>query len=201
MDTSEAGRRLQWNERGRVWSGAVAAETGIMVASCYQCLRCTNGCPVGTLMDIKPHEIVRLVQLGCRDELLESSTPWICLSCEMCSTYCPNEIDVAGLMNYLKNSVVSSLRKPALYEVAAFHEAFLEVLGKYGRMNDFELMAAFKWKVVLHHGPPGRKEMFEDISLAWSLLKRGRLGLLPDRAKGAGDVRRFLEQHGKKRIP
>ena len=185
MDTNEAVQSLRWNGPEQKWSRAVAAESGIRVTSCYQCLRCTNGCPVSTLMEIKPHEVVRLVQLGRRDELLESSTPWICLSCEMCSTYCPNEIDVAGLMNYLKNTVVSSLKKPALYEVAAFHEAFLSVLGRYGRMERLRTpWGVFKWKSLLNQGPPGRKEMIEDMSLAWSLLKRGRLGLFPDKAQG-----------------
>lgn len=200
MDVNEERKSLRWDERERPRPADVAAQTGIRVASCYQCLRCTNGCPVAALMDLKPHEVVRLAQFQRDEELLESASPWICLSCEMCSTYCPNEIDVAGLMNHLKNTVVSSQGKPALHEVAAFHEAFLDVLERYGRMNDFELMGRFKWKTLLHQGPPGRKEMLEDLSLAWSLLKRGRLALLPGKAEGAGEIRRFMRQHGKKRI-
>ncbi|HBZ56548.1 MAG TPA: heterodisulfide reductase subunit C, partial [Syntrophobacteraceae bacterium] len=114
------------------WSGALAQATGITVSSCYQCLRCTNACPVASFMDIKPHQVVRGVLLGQRENLLACSSIWVCVSCEMCSTYCPNEIDVAALMNRLKNMVMEFQRSPAEPIIAAFHRVFLDVLGSHG---------------------------------------------------------------------
>mgnify|MGYP000684070217 FL=1 len=131
----ETAAAMQVNGHEKAWARAIASETGIQVASCYQCLRCSNSCPVSTFMDVKPHQVVRLVQLGWREALLRASSIWVCLSCEMCSTYCPNEIDVAGLMNHLKNSVISSRRPPAEYEIAAFHDVFLRVLREIGRAH------------------------------------------------------------------
>jgi len=189
---------LRLDGRIHLWSQAVAAETGIRAASCYQCLRCTNSCPVSAFMDIKPHQVVRFVQLGQKDKLLECSSVWVCLSCEMCSTYCPNEIDVAGLMNYVKNSVVASHKKPAEFEIALFHEIFLEVLNKYGRMNDLQLMQRFKLKTLRHGHLPSYSEIKKDLELARGLFERGRLKLMPERSRAAKEIRAILEQrHGK----
>jgi len=189
---------LRLDGRIHLWSQAVAAETGIKAASCYQCLRCTNSCPVSAFMDIKPHQVVRFVQLGQKDKLLECSSVWVCLSCEMCSTYCPNEIDVAGLMNYVKNSVVASHKKPAELEIAIFHEIFLEVLNKYGRMNDLQLMQRFKLRTLRHGHLPSYSEVKKDLELARGLFERGRLKLMPERSRAAKEIRAILEQrHGK----
>jgi len=194
------GSALQVNGRENLWSRAVAMETGIQVASCYQCMRCSNSCPVSTNMDIKPHQVVRMVQLGQRERLLECSSIWICLSCEMCSTYCPNEIDVAGLMNHLKNLVVSSQKKPAEIDIATFHEVFLNVLQTSGRINDLQLMRQFRWKGLVRRDLPARGEMMKDFHLAMDLLKRKRLKLFPERSGATGEVRRIFEQYGRKGV-
>lgn len=182
------------------WAQAVAAETGICVDSCYRCLRCTNGCPVSAHMDVKPHQVVRLVQLGMKERLFESNAIWICLGCEMCSTYCPNQINVASLMDHLKKSVVSSARKPAEYDVAVFHSVFLDVVGKYGRMNDLKLMQRYKLKTLLHGGLPSKEDVGADMGLAWQLMKRGRLSLWAESSRKAGEVKRILDQNGTREV-
>lgn len=191
---------LNVNGRENLWARAINMDAGIQVASCYQCLRCTNSCPVSTFMDIKPHQIVRLVQLGQREKLLGCSAIWVCLSCEMCSTYCPNEIDVAALLNHLKNSVVGSQIAPAEYEIAAFHEVFMEVLRKHGRMNDLQLMQRYKWKTLMHGDLPSKEELRDDLSLALELFKRNRLRLLPERSPAASEIRSILQQFGQKGV-
>ncbi len=187
---------MQVNGAENVWARAVAAETGIHVATCYQCIRCSNSCPVSGFMDIKPHQVVRLVQLGRREQLLGASSIWLCLSCEMCSTYCPNEIDVAGLMDFLKNLVVSTGTRPAEIEIATFHEVFLDVLKKNGRLNDLQLMHRYKLKRFMDGDLPSLDELANDISLAGALLKRKRLKLLPEKSPAIGEIRRIAKQCG-----
>jgi len=191
---------LQMEGQFTAWADAVAMETGIRVSSCYRCMRCSNSCPVSSFMDLKPHQVVRLVQFGQKEKLLESSAIWICLSCEMCSTFCPNEIDVAGLMNHLKNMVVQGARKPAEYEIAAFHEVFMDVLKKHGVMNDLQLMRRYTIRRLLHGSSPSKDEMRTDMGLAWDLLKRGRLRLFSEKSDAADEVRQILDQHGQKEI-
>jgi heterodisulfide reductase subunit C len=184
--------------RDYLWAKAIGAETGIRVPSCYQCLRCTNSCPVSTFMDIKPHQVVRLVQFGQKETLLNCSSIWVCLSCEMCSTYCPNEIDVAGLMNHLKNSVISSRKKPAELEIALFHEIFLDVLQKYGRINDLQLMQRYKWKLLTRGYLPHAAEVIKDLRLAVRLFRRGRLRFMPERSRAVEEIRSLLHHHGER---
>jgi heterodisulfide reductase subunit C2 len=190
------------NVRGdeRSWALSIAMETGIRIASCYQCLRCSNSCPVSTFMDIKPHQVVRLVQLGERERVLGASTFWVCLSCEMCSTYCPNEIDVAGLMNHLKNVVVATRRRPAEYEIAAFQEVFIDVLKQHGRINDLQLMHRFMLKTFLHGRIPSVGSLRRDLGMALDLFKRDRLRFLPEHSPGAPEVRKILGQYGRKGV-
>ncbi len=60
---------------------------------CYQCLKCSAGCPMTYAMDYLPSQIMRLVQLGQEDLLLTSKTIWVCLTCNTCSIRCPNDIN------------------------------------------------------------------------------------------------------------
>jgi heterodisulfide reductase subunit C2 len=192
----ELNTTLQLSGPGATWSSAIAAQSGIRVASCYQCLRCSNSCPVSAFMDIKPHQVVRLVQLGQQERLLQCSSIWVCLSCEMCTTYCPNEIDVAGLMNHLKNLVVAGRRIPAELDISTFHEVFLSVLRKNGRINDLQLMQRYKWKRLMQGNLPPRDEVLRDLRLAIQLLKRNRLRLLPEKSPAAGEIRAIRQQLG-----
>ncbi len=118
----------------------------------------------------------------------------------MCTTYCPNEIDVAGLMNHLKNAVVSSRKRPAEYEIAAFQEVFIDVLKRHGRINDLQLMQRFMLKTFLHGHPPGIKALQKDLALAVELYRRDRLRLLPEHSRGAPEVRRILGHFGRKGV-
>jgi heterodisulfide reductase subunit C len=61
---------------------------------CYQCIACSSGCPGAYQMDYPPHQLLRMVQLGLKDRVLDSNTFWICLSCETCATRCPNDIEI-----------------------------------------------------------------------------------------------------------
>ena len=52
----------------------VKERSGASPMRCYQCAKCSSGCPVAARGDLKPHELVRLVQLGLRDEVLDMCT-------------------------------------------------------------------------------------------------------------------------------
>ena len=180
----------------QTWSRDLALKTGIQVSSCYQCLRCTNSCPVSSFMDIKPHQIVRRVLLGQQESLLSCSAFWVCLSCEMCSTYCPNEIDVAALMNRLKNMVMELHREPAEPPIATFHQVFLDVLGRHGRINELQLMNRFQWRMLLQGYQPPRQEVLRDLGLMLELLRRKRLKLFPEKSAAVEEIRQLARLGG-----
>lgn len=72
--------------------------SGQDVSCCMQCAKCSAGCPVVAAMDLLPHQVIRLLQLGDMEELLKSKTPWICASCFNCIARCPRELDLSRIM-------------------------------------------------------------------------------------------------------
>lgn len=76
------------------------------VAECLQCARCSAGCPVVAAMDLLPHQIIRLLQLGDIAGAAESKTPWICAACFTCAARCPRDLDLARIMEGVRLSVL-----------------------------------------------------------------------------------------------
>ena len=181
-------------DRGDYFLNRIQGETGVNVSACYQCERCTNACPISGFMDIKPHQIIRYVQLGWRIRLLKSSTIWICLSCEMCTTYCPNEVDVAEIINHLRMMAASSSIAPKEKSLAVFHHTFLEELIKSGRVNEFRLMKAYYSKPDILHAKIKNGTFKQDLQLAMTLLRKGRLRLSAPKSKAVKEIQKAYSQ-------
>jgi len=171
----------------------VEKAVGTNVGACYQCERCTNACPVAQFMDVKPHQVIRWVQLGRRAALLDSATVWVCLSCEMCTTYCPNEVHVAGVINQLRQ-LAAPAPPEAVRDLALFHRAFLDQLARFGRVNELWLMAAYNIIPSILKEKLRSGRLPEEARLGWTLWHQGRLHLLPQRATAVHQIHRFLEQ-------
>jgi heterodisulfide reductase subunit C len=77
--------------------------SGQNVLNCYQCGRCSSGCPLTFAMKLLPSELIRLVQLGLEKEALETNTPWVCASCLTCHSRCPRGVDLAKVMDALRS--------------------------------------------------------------------------------------------------
>ncbi|MDD5057645.1 MAG: 4Fe-4S dicluster domain-containing protein [Sideroxydans sp.] len=80
--------------------------SGQKLLACYQCGKCSAGCPMAAYMDILPNQIIRMAQLGMQKQLLASRTIWTCVSCLTCNSRCPKNIHIA--------EVIESLRETAL---------------------------------------------------------------------------------------
>lgn len=76
--------------------------SGQKLLVCYQCGKCSAGCPAVTQMDILPNQIIRFAQLGLKEELLESKSIWFCASCYTCNVRCPKGIKIAEVMEALR---------------------------------------------------------------------------------------------------
>lgn len=69
---------------------------------CYQCGKCSAGCPAVSQMDILPNQIIRYAQLGLKEELSQSRSIWICASCMTCNTRCPKGINIAEVIEAVR---------------------------------------------------------------------------------------------------
>ncbi|MCJ7565675.1 MAG: 4Fe-4S dicluster domain-containing protein [Candidatus Aminicenantes bacterium] len=72
--------------------------SGQKILACYQCGKCSAGCPAVSEMDILPNQVIRYIQLGLKDELLKSNSYWVCASCLTCNARCPKGIKIAEVM-------------------------------------------------------------------------------------------------------
>jgi heterodisulfide reductase subunit C len=159
---------------------------GDKVSACYQCEKCTNGCPVAYAMDIVPHKLIRSVHLGLKDEVLDSDTIWICASCETCTTRCPNGIDIAHVMDTLRQISQREGRKASQKDVPIFHSAFLSSVKRHGRVHEGEMAVTY----ALRSG--GLRGLLGYSSLGLAMFKRGKVKLLPSSFLGNRQVREFF---------
>jgi len=172
----------------------------IEVADCYQCGKCTAGCPVAMHMDVAPNQIVRLAQLGEWEKALRSRAIWDCVGCQTCSTRCPKEVDCAGVMDALREaSLARGMAARGKLPVVAFQKIFLENIRRNGRLNELELIGQFKAEVVLNTGRI--PFLFKDAGLAPQLGKRKKLHLIPGKARDRKVVKRIFERCSSERKP
>jgi heterodisulfide reductase subunit C len=160
------------------------------VSACFHCRKCSSGCPVTFAMDFLPHQVVRLVQMGAKEQVLGCSTIWLCASCQTCTTRCPNEVDIAGLMDVLRERAKRDGAAIAEKEIAAFHAVFLGSVEKRGRVYEAGMLAEYRLK-TRESGP-----LLKDADLGWEMLKRGKLRLLPERVRRREEVRALFRQSG-----
>jgi heterodisulfide reductase subunit C len=163
----------------------VEERCGQPISPCFHCFKCSSGCPVTFAMDHLPNKVVRMVQMGLREEVLRSSTIWLCASCETCSTRCPNEVEIARLMDGLRELAVREGSSAGEPKIRGFHLAFLAAIRDNGRIHELGLIARQK----LRNG-----ELLKDLRLGWEMLRRGKLRLLPSRVRGVRQVAAAFER-------
>jgi heterodisulfide reductase subunit C len=168
----------------------VETHCGQLVTTCFQCQKCSTGCPVTFAMDILPHRLIRAVHLGLKDEVLGSRTIWTCASCETCSTRCPNGIDIAHVMDAARQLCQEQGYTPGLAKVPAFHRAFLGSIRRHGRVSEMEMATEFILRT------DGVKGVFGFMGYGLALLKHGKVKISLASLKGQAGIRKLFQQSG-----
>jgi heterodisulfide reductase subunit C2 len=161
----------------------VLQRTGIETARCYQCGKCSAGCPMTAETRIRPHDVMRLVSLDRRDRLAADDSVWQCLACETCSARCPKGCEPASVLEAVREYLAREMPGGVPARVAAFHRAFLGQVRQHGRM--FELGMVLEYK--LRSGA-----LLQDAASTPGLIARGKLRPLPHRIKGREEVARIF---------
>lgn len=87
---------------------------------CYQCGTCTSSCPVSRFSDsYRPRTILKMTELGMRNETLSDASLWLCAACFTCTDRCPQNVDVASVIRVLKNLAVGKAPMPSVLKELA----------------------------------------------------------------------------------
>jgi heterodisulfide reductase subunit C len=157
--------------------------SGEDASKCIQCGKCTAGCPISPEMDVQPNQVLRLIQINDQETLLRCSTLWICAACQTCSVRCPENIDIAKIMDSLRKLALEAQAPVGDRNVVKFDEIFLDSIRKRGRVHELELVMRYN---LAAHQP------FKDAHLGPIMLSRGKLGLLGHKIKEVGRIREIF---------
>lgn len=151
---------------------------------CYQCGKCTAGCPLSDIYDYQPNEIIRLIQLNQIDKIINSNSVYLCVSCEICSSRCPQEVNIAAVMNHLR---IKSWQYKVfkLKETSNFYKIFLRIIEKFGR--SFELLLILTLNLL-------NKRFFNDLDLVPGILLRRKIRLIPEFTRKRKEVARIINK-------
>ena len=162
---------------------------GDKIPTCMQCGICAGSCPVSHEMDYTPRQLVRMIQLGLKKEVLNSNTIWICTTCFSCSVRCPREIHPTELMEALKPiAIAEGIRN----RNAKFDTVFQDVIKKNGRASEFLLISRYSLT------EPG---MIKQAPFGLSLISKGKLPLSIDKMEDKRELEAIFKLHEKSASP
>lgn len=149
---------------------------------CFSCGTCSGGCPAVYTMDYTPRQIMRMVELGIKDEIFKANTIWVCAGCHTCTTRCPRGVEISKVMAALKSIAMREGYTPPEPGGPAWYKSFMEVLENHGRIFEPELMLKYNLKKTKN---PIElvKALLKDAPMGMAMFKKGKLILKPDRIK------------------
>jgi heterodisulfide reductase subunit C2 len=156
-------------------AGVVENRTGISVERCYQCGKCSAGCPAASEMDLMPSVVLRHLQTRNSDSeniVLGSYSIWLCLACQTCIARCPMEVDLPIVMDVLRaESLKRKLVNPKAKDIVSFHTSFINTIKRFGRLWEVGLIGEYKLRTG---------HFLQDVAVAPVMFFKGKLSLVPE---------------------
>jgi heterodisulfide reductase subunit C len=167
------------------FAALVARRAATDVRACYACGKCSAGCPLAVDMDLQPHQVMHLINLGRRGDVLNCRSIWLCASCVTCTVRCPHDVDLARVMDVLRELSLHDGVRPAEPGIVAFNRSFLSVLRWGGKLHELSMTVGYKLL---------SRDLLTDLLLGVGLLRRGKLKLLPGRARSRRRVAAIFDR-------
>jgi heterodisulfide reductase subunit C len=159
------------------------AKAGVRQSDCYQCGKCTGGCPMARAMDLKPRGVMRCAQIGSLERILKSDTIWLCTGCHTCVERCPHEVDVPALMEearYMASDMGYERRDSKI-----LNEVFVANLKMFGRNHEMLLAGLYN---MLAFKP------LQDMASVPHMLKNGLIGVKPHETERSESIKKMIER-------
>lgn len=189
MNSYNLTESLRVNEDFRALVGKLSGQP---LSQCYQCGKCTAGCPVAFAMDVVPNKVIRMAQAGLKDEVLRCQSIWICATCSTCTARCPEGVDPARVMEVLRIMAArEGIPAPGRgKDVSIFNRSFLGSVRRYGRMFEAGTMAEFNLR-SLH--------LLREASTGMKMFIKGKLRLLPEKTRNMKEIDSIFEAVARER--
>lgn len=176
------------------WLTEVGKSSGENVSSCYQCKKCSSGCPVTFAMDYQPNQIIHMIRMGLQEQVLKSTSIWVCASCEACTTRCPNDIDVAKIIDNMRMASLKSGLELGEKRASIFHNAVLSSIKNLGRLYELGMIGLFTMKSGSMVADIKSGSLLEDAKLGLNMFKKGKLKLFPKIIKRRKEIKRMFKK-------
>jgi heterodisulfide reductase subunit C len=132
-------------------------------------------------MDLTPTQVIHAVRLGLEDLVLRSKTIWLCISCETCTTRCPQGVDIAKVIDAARITALARGVAPAVPQVAIFHRKAMKSIRRHGRMFELGLIVGLKFG--------GAAGMTRDMGLGMKMVRKGKMKFFPTMGKSRAVMR------------
>lgn len=162
----------------------IEARAGVSVKDCYQCGKCSAGCTMAHAMDMKPREVMRALQLGRVDDVLQAESLWICSACSICSARCPQKIAVPRVMETALHVAREEGYKTAP-KVDKFSKLFLGNVKTFGKSHEMVLMGCYN----LITG-----KFLQDVDSAPALYLNRKIRIRPHMTKNRKQVADIMDR-------
>ncbi len=172
--------------RAAFWEQISSFPDGHNIKNCLQCGTCTGTCPVSYAMDITPRQIIAMFRAGLVEDVLQSRTIWLCASCYSCTVRCPSGIRVTDTLYALKRTAMDKKIYPPKFPVHTLSRAFIQNVYRYGR--NYELGLGIRYFLSTNF-----IKLFTNIGYGFSMIRRGRLNIIPRRLKRINQVRAIIK--------
>ncbi len=174
---------------GTTFLEQVEARSGEKVAECYQCGKCSGGCPFSSLMDIAPNQILEMIYYGLEEPLLRSRAIRTCIGCGTCEANCPAGFKMYRVMETLRHLAREKGVEPkADAGIVSFNRLFLDNVARFGRLQEIGLALEYNRK---------KGQLLRDSAMGARMFFKGMVGaadLFPRRSATAAPVGRIFRK-------
>lgn len=135
-------------------------------------------------MDFPPDQLIRMVQLGLKDQVLHSDAIWVCLGCETCVARCPNEIDILRVLDTLRETALRQNISGKEVDIPRFHKAFMYPIKVLGKQYELGLIGYLIMRTL----------DLGDLGLGIKMILKNKLPFIPTRIKGIKQIKRIYDR-------